>query len=248
MAGHSKWHNIQHRKNAQDKKRGKIFTKLIRAITVAAKMGGGDPNSNPRLRDAIDKAFGANMTKDTVSRAIKRGAGGEEGNDMMELRYEGYGPASVAVMVDCLTDNKNRSVAEVRHAFTKTGGNLGTDGSVSYLFTKTGIITFAPGTDEEAVMEAAIEAGATDVMTHDDGSIEVTTEPDDMVNIKEILIKAGLKPDASDITMVAATSVDITDQESAEKVMRLIDMLEDCDDVQDVYHNADIADDILDKL
>jgi YebC/PmpR family DNA-binding regulatory protein len=248
MAGHSKWHNIQHRKNAQDKKRGKIFTKHIRAITVAAKMGGGDPSANPRLRDAIDKALGANMTKDTIQRAVKRGVGSDDGANMMELRYEGYGPASVAVMVDCLTDNKNRSVGEVRHAFTKTGGNLGTDGSVSYLFTKTGIITFAPGADEDAIMEAAIEAGASDVQLNDDGSIEVTTEPDDMVNIKEALVKAGLTPDDSDITMIAATNVDINDQESAEKVLRLIDMLEDCDDVQEVYHNANIDDDILDKI
>jgi YebC/PmpR family DNA-binding regulatory protein len=248
VAGHSKWHNIQHRKNAQDKKRGKIFTKHIRAITVAAKIGGGDPAANPRLRDAVDKALGANMTKDTIQRAIKRGAGGEDGADMMELRYEGYGPDGVAIMVDCLTDNKNRSVAEVRHAFTKTGGNLGTDGSVSYLFTKTGIITFAPGADEEIIMDAAIEAGASDVETNDDGSIEITTEPDDMVNVKEALIAAELTPDMSDITMVAATSVDITDQESAEKVLKLIDMLEDLDDVQDVYSNADISDDILEKI
>ena len=248
MAGHSKWHNIQHRKNAQDKKRGKIFTKLIRAITVAAKIGGGDPDANPRLRDAIDKALGANMTKDTIQRAVKRGAGGDDGADMMEIRYEGYGPAGVAVMVECLTDNKNRSVAEVRHAFTKTGGNLGTDGSVAYLFTKTGIITFAPGADEDAVMEAAIEAGASDVESSDDGSIEITTEPDDMVNVKEALIAAELTPALSDITMIASTNVDIDDQDSAEKVMRLIDMLEDLDDVQDVYSNADIADDILEKL
>lgn len=248
MAGHSKWHNIQHRKNAQDKKRGKIFTKHIRAITVAAKIGGGDPGANPRLRDAIDKALGVNMTKDTIQRAVKRGAGGEDGADMMEIRYEGYGPAGVAVMVECLTDNKNRSVAEVRHAFTKTGGNLGTDGSVAYLFTKTGIITFAPGADEEKIMDAAIDAGASDVATNDDGSIEITTEPEDMINVKETLIQAGLTPDASDITMIASTDVDINDQESAEKVMKLIDMLEDLDDVQDVYSNANIDDAILDKL
>ncbi len=248
MAGHSKWHNIQHRKNAQDKMRGKIFTKHIRAITTAAKMGGGDPSTNPRLRDAIDKAFGDNMTKDTIARAVKRGAGGEDDSNMMEIRYEGYGPASVAVMVDCLTDNKNRSVAEVRHAFTKTGGNLGTDGSVSYLFTKTGIITFAPGTNEDQMMEAAIEAGALDVQTHEDGSIEVTTDPDNMVIIKEMLIQTGFTPAASEITMLAATHVDITDLESAEKVMRLIEMLEDLDDVQDVYSNAVIADACLAQL
>lgn len=248
MAGHSKWHNIQHRKNAQDKKRGKIFTKHIRAITVAAKIGGGDVSANPRLRDAIDKALSANMTKDTIQRAVKRGAGGEDGADMMEIRYEGYGPAGVAVMVECLTDNKNRSVAEVRHAFTKTGGNLGTDGSVAYLFTKMGIITFAPGADEDAIMEAAIEAGATDVESNDDGSIEITTDPENMVSVKEALINAKFKPDTSDITMIASTNVDIDDEESAEKVLRLIDMLEDLDDVQDVYSNAEIADDILEKL
>ena len=248
MAGHSKWHNIQHRKNAQDKKRGKIFTKLIRAITVAAKINGGDPETNPRLRDAVDKALSANMTKDTIQRAIKRGVGGEDGADMMEIRYEGYGPAGVAVMVDCLTDNKNRSVAEVRHAFTKTGGNLGTDGSVAYLFTKVGIITFAPGLDENAIMETAIEVGANDVECNDDGSIEVTTEPENMVTIKEALITAGFTPATSDITMIAATQVEIDDQDTAEKVMRLIDMLEDLDDVQDVYSKADIADNILEKL
>jgi YebC/PmpR family DNA-binding regulatory protein len=248
MAGHSKWHNIQHRKNAQDKKRGKIFTKLIRAITVAAKMGGGDPAANPRLRDAIDKALSANMTKDTIQRAVKRGAGGEDGNDMMEMRYEGYGPAGVAIMVDCLTDNKNRTVAEVRHAFTKNGGNLGAEGSVAYLFTKTGFITFAPGVDEEKVMETAIEAGAEDVTSHEDGSIEVITNPDDMVNIKTALIDAGLTPDASDITMQASTQASIDDVDTATTLMKITDMLEDCDDVQDVYTNADISDDVLNQL
>lgn len=248
MAGHSKWHNIQHRKNAQDKKRGKIFTKLIRAITVAAKIGGGDPKTNPRLRDALDKAFGANMTKDTIKRAIARGVGGDDGNDMMEIRYEGYGPAGVAVMVDCLTDNKNRTVADVRHAFTKCGGNLGTDGSVSYLFSKTGIITFAPGCNADKVVEAAIEAGAEDVETNDDGSIEVITNADSMVDIKEALIAAGLTPDASDITMVASTQAEIDDLETAQKVIKLTDMLEDLDDVQDVYSNAEIVDSLVDQL
>ncbi|MCH9643406.1 MAG: YebC/PmpR family DNA-binding transcriptional regulator [Gammaproteobacteria bacterium] len=240
MAGHSKWHNIQHRKNAQDAKRGKIFTKLIREITVAAKLGGGDPDANPRLRAAIDKALGGNMTKDTIQRAVKRGAGGGEGTDMVELRYEGYGPKSIAVIVECLTDNKNRTVAEVRHAFTKCGGNLGTDGSVSYLFTKTGVITYAPGCDEDKIMEAALEAGAEDVQTNDDGSIDVTTLPDDMLNVKQALIDAGLEPDQSDITMLASTQVDITDDKSTEKVIKFIDMLEDCDDVQNVYTNANL--------
>ena len=249
MAGHSKWHNIQHRKNAQDQKRGKIFTKFIRAITVAARTGGGDPTANPRLRDAMDKAFTANMTKDTIQRAIKRGVGGEDGADMMEIRYEGYGPAGVAVMVDCLTDNKNRTVAEVRHAFTKTGGNLGTDGSVAYLFTKVGLITFAPDPkNEEVNTEAAIEAGASDIVSYDDGSLEVTTEPDDMVNIKDQLIKAGFTPAGSDVTMTASLEVPITDMDIAEKMMKLTDMLEDLDDVQNVYTNADIASELLDKM
>lgn len=238
MAGHSKWHNIQHRKNAQDKKRGKIFTKLIREITTAAKMGGGDPDANPRLRAAIDKAYAGNMTKDTIQRAIKRGAGGDDGTEMFELRYEGYGPAGVAVLVDCLSDNKNRTVAEVRHAFSKSGGNLGTSGSVAYLFTKTGVITYAPGNNEDAIMEAAIEAGATDVVRNDDASIEVITEPDDMMTIKDALIAATLTPDDADIMMLAATEVDIDDEDTAEKINRLIDMLEDLDDVQHVYTNA----------
>ena len=197
----------------------------------------------------MDKAFTANMTKDTIQRAIKRGVGGEDGADMMEIRYEGYGPAGVAVMVDCLTDNKNRTVAEVRHAFTKTGGNLGTDGSVAYLFTKVGLITFAPDPkNEEAITEAAIEAGASDIVSYDDGSLEVTTEPDDMVNIKDQLIKAGFTPAGSDVTMTASLEVPITDMDIAEKMMKLTDMLEDLDDVQNVYTNADIASELLDKM
>lgn len=248
MAGHSKWHNIQHRKNAQDQKRGKIFTKFIRAITVAARTGGGDPSANPRLRDAMDKAFTANMTKDTVQRAIKRGVGGEDGADMMEIRYEGYGPAGVAVMADCLTDNKNRTVAEVRHAFTKIGGNLGTDGSVAYLFNKVGIIHFAPQKNEEAITEAAIEAGANDINLNDDGSIDIITDAEEMVEIKEQLIKTGYIPINSDITMMASTEIAISDLELAEKIIKLTDMLEDLDDVQNVYTNADIAGELLDKL
>lgn len=248
MAGHSKWSNIQHRKGAQDAKRGKIFTKFIREITTAAKLGGGDPDSNPRLRQAIDKALSGNMTKDAVQRAVKRGAGGDDNSNMIEIRYEGYGPAGTAVMVECLTDNKNRTVAEVRHAFTKTGGNLGTDGSVAYLFTKTGIITFAPGNDEEKILEAALESGAEDVVTNDDGSIDVITAPDDMLNVKEALVSAELKPDQSDITMVASIEVDINDSEQAEKVIKLTDMLEDLDDVQNVYSNANIEDSVLNSL
>ncbi len=248
MAGHSKWSNIQHRKGAQDAKRGKLFTKLIREITVAAKMGGGDSDANPRLRAAIDNALSNNMTKDTINRAVTRGAGGGEGSDMVEIRYEGYGPNGVAVMVNCLTDNKNRTVAEVRHAFTKCGGNLGTDGSVSYLFSKIGLITFKNGADEEQVMEAALEAGADDVATNEDGSIDVTTNPDDFLNVKEAMIAAGLEPEHAEVTMIASTEVAIDSEDDATKMIRLSDMLEDLDDVQNVYTNADISDEILEKL
>ena len=247
MAGHSKWHNIQHRKGAQDAKRGKIFTKLIREITVAAKMGGADTDSNPRLRTAIDKALGANMTKDTVQRAVKRGAGGGEGTNMIEVRYEGYGPNGVAVIVDCLTDNKNRTVAEVRHAFTKMGGNLGTDGSVAYLFKKIGFISFLANQNEESIMEQAIELGADDVDINDDGTIDVITAPENWLTIKEALTKANLPPAGGEVTMIASTEVTL-DATQAEKMIRLSDMLEDLDDVQNVYSNADIPEDILEKL
>lgn len=248
MAGHSKWHNIQHRKGAQDAKRGKIFTKLIREITVAAKMGGGDPDANPRLRAAIDKALSANMTKDTVQRAVKRGAGGGEGENMMEVRYEGYGPNGVAIIVDCLTDNKNRTVAEVRHAFTKNGGNLGTDGSVAYLFSKKGLISFPAGSDEDKIMEVAIEAGADDVDTNDDGSIDITTTAEDFMTVKDALTAAGLTPEGGEVTMIASTEVELTDEDQATKMIRLSDMLEDLDDVQNVYSNANISEELLDKL
>ncbi len=240
MAGHSKWANIRHRKGAQDAKRGKIFSKLIREITVAAKMGGGDPGANPRLRTAIDKALGQNMTKDTIDRAVKRGSGDAEGENYEELRYEGYGAAGVAVMVDCLTDNRNRTVGEVRHAFTKRGGNLGTDGSVAYLFTKQGIISYAAGTDEDQVMEVALEAGAEDVVSNDDGSIDVITTPEAFVDVKEAMVAAGLEPENADITMTPSTSVEL-ELDDARKVMGLIDMLEDLDDVQNVYTNADFS-------
>lgn len=241
MAGHSKWANIKHRKAGQDAKRGKVFTKLIKEITIAARMGGGDIDSNPRLRLAIDKARSANMTKDTIERAVKRGAGEGNDNDMFEITYEGYGTAGVAVMVECLTDNKNRTVADVRHAFTKFGGNLGTDGSVAYLFTKAGVISFAPGADEDGIMEAALEAGADDVVSHDDGSLDVKTEPFDMVSVKEALLANDITPDYAEVTMEAATSVDL-DAEQTEKFMKMLDMLEDHDDVQNVYHNANFAD------
>lgn len=237
MAGHSKWANIQHRKNAQDARRGKLFTKLIREITVAARMGGGDVNTNPRLRIAIDKALDANMTKDTIERATKRGAGGLEGANMEEVRYEGYGPNGVAIIVDCLTDNRNRTVGEVRHAFTKCGGNLGTDGSVAYLFSKKGILTFPPGSNEEQILEIALEAGAEDVATNEDGSIDVLTTPENFNAIKTILEGRQLHPVQAEVTLLAATYVTV-EGESDEKLTRLIDMLEDVDDVQNVYSNA----------
>lgn len=244
MAGHSKWANIQHRKNAQDAKRGKLFTKLIREITVAARIGGGDPAANPRLRAAIDKALSSNMTKDTIERAIKRGAGTQEGDNYEEVRYEGYGPGGVAVMVDCMTDNRNRTVSEVRHAFTKFGGNLGTDGSVSFLFTKQGVLSFPAGKDEDAIMEAALEAGAEDVVTNEDGSIDVLTSPDEFMNVKEAMQAVGLVPEHAEVTMRASTSV-VLDAENAVKMMKLLDALEDLDDVQNVYSNADIPDEVL---
>jgi YebC/PmpR family DNA-binding regulatory protein len=247
MAGHSKFANIKHRKAAQDAKRGKIFTKLIREIVVASKMGGADPDNNPRLRDAVSKALGANMKRDTVEKAIKRGAGAGEGENYNEVRYEGYGIAGVAVMVDCLTDNINRTVSEVRNAFSKSGGNLGTDGSVSYLFTKLGTITYPAGSDEDAIMEAALEAGAEDVVISDDGSIEVTTVPESFTAVKEAMFAAGFETELAEVTMHPATTVELG-LEQAEKVMRLIDILEDLDDVQNVYTNADFSDEVMQQL
>ena len=247
MAGHSKFANIKHRKAAQDAKRGKIFTKLIREIVVASKMGGPDPDNNPRLRDAVSKALGANMKRDTVEKAIKRGAGAGEGENYNEVRYEGYGIAGVAVMVDCLTDNINRTVSEVRNAFSKSGGNLGTDGSVSYLFTKLGTITYPAGSDEDAIMETALEAGAEDVVTSDDGSIEVTTAPESFTAVKEAMFAAGFETELAEVTMHPATTVELG-LEQAEKVMRLIDILEDLDDVQNVYTNADFSDEVMQQL
>lgn len=248
MAGHSKWANIRHRKGKQDAKRGKLYTKLIREITISAKLGGGDPNGNPRLRAAWDKALIANMSKDVIERAVKRGAGGMEGEDVEEIRYEGYGPGGVAVMVDCMTNNRNRTVAEVRHAFTKCGGNMGTDGSVSYLFAKTGQITLAPGAEEDKVMDLALEAGADDIVINDDKSIDITTSPESFQSVKDALDKANLQPVQAEITMAAGTSVLITDREIAEKVMKLTDMLEDLDDVQEVYTNADIPEEVLAEM
>jgi len=241
MAGHSKWANIQHRKGAQDAKRGKIFTKFIREITVASRMGGSDMSSNPRLRLAVDKALGSNMSRDTIERAVKRGAGELEDVVYDEIRYEGYGPNGVAIMVDCMTDNRNRSVAEVRHAFNKYGGNMGTEGSVAYIFTKLGILSYAPGKDEDAIMDAALEAGADDVESHDDGSIDVLTSADEFVSVKEAMIEAGFEPDNGEVTMKAATEVEL-DVEQGIKMLRMLDVLEDLDDVQNVYSNADIPD------
>jgi len=247
MAGHSKWANIKHRKAGQDAKRGKIFTKMLREINVAVKTAGPDPSSNPSLRTAMDKALGANMRRDTIDNTIKKAAGALDGENYEAIRYEGYGPGGVAVMVDCLTDNRNRTVGEVRHAFTKAGGNLGTDGSVAYLFNKVGIISYAPGVDEDALMEAALEAGADDVVGNDDGSADVMTAPENYLTVKEALITAGFNPDNAEITMQATTMTEL-DAETAEKMLRLIDRLEDLDDVQNIYSNADISEELMAEL
>ncbi|MCG6966704.1 MAG: YebC/PmpR family DNA-binding transcriptional regulator [Chromatiaceae bacterium] len=247
MAGHSKWANIKHKKAATDKARGKLWSKLIREVTVAAKEGGGDINANPRLRLAVDKARGANMPNDTVERAIKRGAGGEEDGNFDEIRYEGYGPGGVAIIVDCLSDNRNRTASEVRHAFTKHGGNLGTDGSVAYMFSKKGIISYAPGVDEDAIMEAALEAGADDVVTNDDGSIDVYTDPDHFSDALAAMQSAGHEPANAEVTFEAET-LSALDMDGAEKLLRLVEFIEDLDDVQEVYTNADIAPEIMEAL
>ena len=247
MAGHSKWANIQHRKGRQDAKRGKLFTKLIREITVAAKLGGGDPDANPRLRAAIDNGLSNNMTKDTIDRAVKRGAGGDESGNVDEIRYEGYGPGGVALIVDTMTDNKNRTVAEIRHILTKFWGNLGTDGSVSYLFTKIGLISFQDKIDEDTIMESALEGGAEDIITNNDNSIDIITDPDNLVDVKEAILAAGFKPENTEVTMRASTTNEL-DKKGAETMMKLLDALEDLDDVQKVYSNAEIPDDILAEL
>ncbi|MEW6039463.1 MAG: YebC/PmpR family DNA-binding transcriptional regulator [Pseudomonadota bacterium] len=247
MAGHSKWANIQHRKGAQDAKRGKLFTKLIREITVSSRTGGPDPGNNPRLRTAMDKALVANMSKDTIERAIKKGSGAADGDNYEEVRYEGYGPGGIAVLVDCLTDNRNRTVAEVRHAFSKAGGNLGTDGSVAYLFSKVGVVSFGAVLGEDGVMEPALDAGAEDVVVNEDGSVDVLTAPDQFEAVRNALQAAGLTPESAEVTMRASTSVKL-DQEDAEKMIRLLERLEDLDDVQNVYSNADISEDILAEL
>ena len=244
MAGHSKWANIRFRKGAQDAKRGKLFTKLIREITVAARAGGSDPASNPRLRSAMDKAKSQSMPKDNIDRAIKRGAGEDDGAVYEEVRYEGYGPGGVAVMVDGLTDNRNRTVAEIRHAFSKHGGNLGADGSVAYLLTHTGLLSYPSGSDEDKIMEAAIEARASDVVSNDDGSIDVLSEPTEFGAVKDAMTTAGLIPEQSEITMRASTSAELKVPE-AETLLKLLDALDDLDDVQQVYSNADIPEELL---
>lgn len=248
MAGHSKWANIKHRKGRQDAKRGKIFTKLIRELTVAAKHGGPVPADNPRLRLAVDKALTANMSRDVIDRAIARGAGNNEADNMVELSYEGYAPSGVAIIVEAMTDNRNRTAAEVRHAFSKCGGNLGTDGSVAYMFDRKGQISFAPGIDEDALMEAALEAGADDVEMGEDGSAVVSTSFADFHAVLEALTAAGLKSEEAEIAMVPSISAPLTDLDTAQKVIKLIDMLEDLDDVQNVYHNAEIPDEIMEQL
>ncbi|MDG1114005.1 MAG: YebC/PmpR family DNA-binding transcriptional regulator [Pseudomonadales bacterium] len=241
MAGHSKWSNIKHRKAGQDAKKAKVFTKLIRELTVSARDGGGSVEDNPGLRNLVDKAKAVQMPKDTMERAIVRGAGGQDGAELVSLVYEGYGPGGVAVMVETMTDNKNRTVAEVRHAFSKAGGNLGTDGSVAYLFEKKGQIVFAAAGLEDAVLEAAIDAGAEDVDVGDDGTIEVTTSPEDFARVKDALAAAGFEAEAADVAMIPQTYTALDDDQS-EKVLRLLDLLEDLDDVTNLYTNANFPD------
>jgi YebC/PmpR family DNA-binding regulatory protein len=247
MAGHSKWANIKHRKAAQDAKRGKAFTKLIRELVVAAKQGGPVPEDNPRLRAAADKALGANMTRDTVDRAIARGAGTNETDDMEELTYEGYAPGGIAVLVEVMTDNRNRTVAAVRHAFSKRGGNLGTDGSVAYLFARKGQLSFEPGVNADQLLDAALDVGAEDVEVNDDGSIDVTTPWEELGTIREALEPAGFVAADSEVTMIASTVVTV-DAGGAEKLMGLVDALEELDDVQNVFTNVDIPDEVLASL
>lgn len=243
MAGHSKWANIRFRKGAQDARRGKLFTKLIREITVAARTGGEDTASNPRLRAAIDKALSNNMPKDNIERAIKRGTGDLDGASYEEVRYEGYGPGGIAILVECTTDNRNRTVGEVRHAFSKHGGNLGTDGSVAYLFSKQGTLSFAAGSDEDTIMEAAIAAGAEDVVKNDDGSLEVVTTPQDFEGVREAMRERGLVPELAEVSQRASASVHLAGDE-ADKALRLLEALEDLDDVQNVHTNADFPEEM----
>ncbi len=243
MAGHSKWHNIKHRKAGQDAKKAKVFTKLIRELTVAARDGGGVVEDNPALRTVVEKAKACQMPKDTMERAIARGAGGDEGSALESLTYEGYGPGGVAVYVETMTDNRNRTVSEVRHAFTKAGGNLGTDGSVAYLFDKLGVINFPPGVDEDEVIEIAIDVGAEDVVADDDGGVEVVTQPEAFLDVKDALSEKGFEPDSAEVSMVPQNYSDL-DVETGEKVLRLLDALEDLDDVTNVYTNANFPDEM----
>jgi len=247
MAGHSKWANIKHRKAAQDAKRGKLFTKLIRELVVAARAGGPIVEDNPRLRAAVDKALGANMKRDTIDSAIARGAGTNDADNMEELTYEGYAPGGVAVLVEVMTDNRNRTVGDVRHAFTKRGGNLGTDGSVAYLFSRSGLITFAPGVDEDVLLEVALESGADDVIVSDDESVDVLTPWESLTEVKDALLAAGLEPLEAEVTMLPSTEVEL-DIDTATSVIGLIDMLEDLDDVQNVYSNAHLSEAVLSAL
>ncbi len=248
MAGHSKWANIRHKKAAQDAKRGKIFTKIIREIVVAARQGGGTPEDNPRLRAVIDKALAANMKKDTIDKAIARGAGEVDGDNYEEITYEGYAPGGVAVLLECMTDNRNRTVADIRHLFSKRGGNLGTDGSVAYLFEKRGQLSYPSGTDEDQLMEAALECGAEDIRIEDDGSIEVLCAWEEFSSVKNGLVAAGLQPDRAEVTMLASTLVPVEDASTVASLMGLVEQLEDLDDVQAVYTNARIDDSLISQL
>ncbi len=247
MAGHSKWANIQHRKGAQDKKRGKVFSKLIRELTIAARLGGSDPTANPRLRLAIDKARGQNLPKDTLERAIQRGAGRLDGAQIEEVIYEGYGPGGAAVMVSCLTDNRNRTVSEIRHVFARHGGNLGADGSVGYLFNRVGLLNFTAGTDEESLLAAALDAGAEDVVTSDDGSIEVLTDPADFEAVRDALAKLAFVPQQAEVTLRSAVSARL-DPDSGAHMLRLLEDLDELDDVQNVCSNADIPEEVIARL
>jgi len=247
MAGHSKWANIQHRKGRQDKARGKLFTKLIREVTVAARIGGSDLDSNPRLRTAVDKAKSQSMPKDNIERAISKGSGEGDDFNLEEVTYEGYGPGGVAILIESMTDNRNRTVAEVRHALTKFGGNLGAEGSVSYLFKQTGLITVSGIEDEDKIVETAIELGAEDIEINDDGSIEIMTSPNDLVDIKDALSNEEINVDIAEVTMKAATDVSIN-LKHAQSMMKLLDMLDDLDDIQTVHSNAEISNDILEQL
>lgn len=247
MAGHSKWANIQHRKGAQDRKRGKVFSKLIRELAVAARAGGADADANPRLRLAIDRARAQNMPRDTMERAIQRGAGHAEGTDIQEVTYEGYGPGGVAVMVSCMTDNRNRTVSDIRHAFARHGGNLGAEGSVAYLFNPVGMLSFPPGLDEERLLEAALDAGGEDVVSNDDGSLDVLTDPKEFTRVKAALERAGLTAETAEVTLRSAAQVRLG-EDDARRMVRLLETLEDLDDVQNVYSNADIPADVLARL